>query len=104
MTKSKADIKIAKHLYLLRKKLKQTQTQMATVMGVLYQQYFKYEHGIDRISGGYLLTLAKHYSIDLNDFQKEPEECIDLTIHDLGRVNHLFKAIEKELETNGNII
>lgn len=76
---------------------------MAMIMGVRYQQYHKYENGIDRMRCGHLLSIAKKFSLDLNLFLKLPEECIDLTIHDLSRTTEKFKEIEKQKGNNESI-
>lgn len=76
---------------------------MAKIMGVRYQQYYKYENGIDRMRCGHLLSIAKKFSLDLNLFLRLPEECIDNSVHDLGRTTEKFKEIEKQKGNNESI-
>ena len=97
MRKNKVDIQVAKHLYLTRKKLNKTVEQMAEVMGVRFQQYCKYENGVDRMKCSHLLTIAKHFALDLNKFMEDPNQFIDLTIHEQNKVNAKFARIEREL-------
>jgi hypothetical protein len=49
---------------------------------------------------GHLLSIAKTFSIDLNLFLRLPEECIDHSVHDLGRTTEKFKEIEKQKGNN----
>lgn len=76
---------------------------MAQVMGVRYQQYHKYENAVDRMRCGHLLSIAKKFSLDLNIFLKQPDECIDIAIHDLGKVTKKFQDIEKQKVKNESI-
>jgi len=70
---------------------------MAEIMGVRFQQYCKYENGVDRMKCSHLLTIAKHFALDLNKFNEDPNQFIDLDIHDQIKVNAKFARIEREL-------
>jgi transcriptional regulator with XRE-family HTH domain len=83
--------------------MKKTLTQMANIMGVAYQQYDKYESARNRMRCGHLLTLAKHFELDLNQFKQDPNQFIDLTVHEQNRVNAKFTKIEGEIN-NESII
>jgi transcriptional regulator with XRE-family HTH domain len=45
-----------------------TQKQLATLMGVTYQQVLKYERGINRVSASRLYEIAQLLSIPITDF------------------------------------
>ena len=45
-----------------------TQQDMANLIGVTYQQVFKYEKGINRISAGRLFTIARTLGVDVGYF------------------------------------
>ena len=45
-----------------------TQQQMATLIGVTYQQAHKYERGINRISAGRLYSIASALNVPINYF------------------------------------
>ena len=76
---------------------------MANIMGVAYQQYDKYETAKNRIRCGHLLTLAKHFELDLNQFKQDPNQFIDLTVHEQNKVNAKFAKIEKEINNESVI-
>jgi len=77
--------------------MNKTLTEMANIMGVAYQQYDKYETARNRMRCGHLLTLAKHFELDLNQFKQDPNQFIDLTVHKQDRVNAKFAKIEREI-------
>jgi transcriptional regulator with XRE-family HTH domain len=45
-----------------------TQQQLATLIGVTYQQQHKYERGADRITAGRLHAIARALDVDVADF------------------------------------
>jgi transcriptional regulator with XRE-family HTH domain len=51
-----------------------TQQQMATLIGVTYQQAHKYERGINRISAGRLYTIAQALGVSVAYFFQGLEE------------------------------
>jgi transcriptional regulator with XRE-family HTH domain len=83
--------------------MKKTLTQMANIMGVAYQQYDKYETAKNRMRCGHLLTLAKYFELDLNQFKQDPNQFIDLTVHEQSRVNAKFARIEREINNESVI-
>ena len=51
-----------------------TQTDIAKKLFVTFQQYQKWEKGVNRISADQLLSLCKAFHYNWNDFMKEPDE------------------------------
>ena len=62
------DIEIGKNLRRIRKQLKRSQTEIATILGITFQQIQKYENGRNRLSAGNLYILHKTLDIPLDDF------------------------------------
>lgn len=72
-----ADIAIGQRIRLLREHRRLTQAQLARAIGVSYQQVYKYERGIDRLSVGRLVLIATALAVsphDLLDGLSGPEE------------------------------
>lgn len=61
--------KIQRNLKRLRKKSKLTQSDVAVVIGVTYQQIQKFENGINRIFAHQLLDICDKFHWDLNEFK-----------------------------------
>ena len=57
------DSAIGQRIRLLREHRHMTQAQLARAIGVSYQQVYKYERGIDRLSIGRLVMIAEALSI-----------------------------------------
>ena len=62
------DIEIGKNLRRIRKQLKRSQKEIATILGITFQQIQKYENGRNRLSAGNLYILHKTLDIPLDDF------------------------------------
>ncbi len=60
--------KIGAQVREIRIKRQISQTKIADILGVSFQQFQKYERGTNRISPGKLILLAGHLNIDINDF------------------------------------
>lgn len=63
-----ADARIGAWLRQHRTQLGLTQAQMGELIGVTYQQFYKYEAGENRISAGRLLQLLQVLGVDLAEF------------------------------------
>jgi transcriptional regulator with XRE-family HTH domain len=61
--------KIGKNLKRLRKQSKLTQSNVADVLGVSYQQIQKFEKGINRIFAHQILDICDEFDWDLNEFR-----------------------------------
>lgn len=57
-------------LYMLRKKRNLTQTELANMLGVTFQQVQKYEKGINSLSGFRLLQLSNIFEQPMEYFYK----------------------------------
>lgn len=62
-------IKIGQNLKRLRKQSKLTQSNVADVLGVSYQQIQKFEKGINRIFAHQILDICDQFNWDLNEFR-----------------------------------
>ena len=60
--------KIGSNLKRLRKQSKLTQSNVADVIGVSYQQIQKFEKGINRIFAHQILDICDEFDWDLNEF------------------------------------
>ena len=61
--------KIGSNLKRLRKQSKLTQSNVADVIGVSYQQIQKFEKGINRIFAHQILDICDEFNWDLNEFR-----------------------------------
>lgn len=57
-----------------RRELNLKQHQVATMLGITFQQLYKYEKGIDRLSASRLLELSKILSVPTSFFYEGLEE------------------------------
>ena len=64
-----SNIKIGQNLKRLRKQSKLTQSNIANVLGVSYQQIQKFEKGINRIFAHQILDICDEFDWDLNEFR-----------------------------------
>ncbi|MBN1784105.1 MAG: helix-turn-helix domain-containing protein [Alphaproteobacteria bacterium] len=62
------DSHIGKRVRLRRKILKMNQTEVASLVGVTFQQFQKYEAGTNRISASRLFVLAQVLGVSINFF------------------------------------
>ena len=62
------DVHIAGRIALARNLRGQTQLDLARFLGLTYQQVQKYERGENRVSGGRLFRIAKHYDLPITFF------------------------------------
>ena len=53
------DRHVARRIRQRRRQLGMTQQQLARIIGVAFQQAYKYEHGISRVSAGRLFHIAR---------------------------------------------
>ena len=61
--------KIGSNLKRLRKQSKLTQSNVADVIGVSYQQIQKFEKGINRMFAHQILDICDEFDWDLNEFR-----------------------------------
>lgn len=71
-----ADKNVAKRIRERRIILGWTQAQLAERVGLTYQQIYKYEAGINRVSAGRLMVIAKATSTPIAYFYEGNEELI----------------------------
>jgi transcriptional regulator with XRE-family HTH domain len=65
---SDVDRHVGRRIRMLRILAGMTQQQLATSIGVTYQQQHKYERGADRITAGRLHAIARALDVDVADF------------------------------------
>jgi len=90
---------VGKNLKYIRVLLGRSQSDVAKILGVSYQQVQRYEQGINRISPGKLFLLSEYYKIDIanffqvkKNFSTNIAETIDVTYKDLELFS-LVKAV-----------
>jgi len=66
---NKNHLQIGQNLKRLRKQSKLTQSNVADVLGVSYQQIQKFEKGINRIFAHQILDICDEFDWDLNEFR-----------------------------------
>lgn len=54
------------NLYKIRKERKKTQKQIADLLGIATQNYWRYEQGDADISADYLIKLADYYNVSVD--------------------------------------
>ncbi len=69
--RTKIDLEVSKKLKERRQALGLTQEQLASALGVTFQQIQKYERGANRISSSSLYALAKVLNTDISYFFEE---------------------------------
>lgn len=70
MYRQKVYSKVGQKLKQLRKQNKKTQEQIADILDVTKQSYYRYEKAIRNISIFNLLKLANYFNVSLNYFVK----------------------------------
>ena len=50
----------------LREDADKSQTQIANILGIKYQQYSRYERGVYELPMHHFITLAKYYNVSLD--------------------------------------
>lgn len=65
------DAHVGQRLIELRKKMDLSQTDIAKIIGVTYQQVQKYEHGTSRLGVEKIKILSKHFKISNSYFFEE---------------------------------
>lgn len=70
---SDIDVRIGGEVRARRDKLKITQSQLASAIGVTFQQVQKYERGVNRISAATLLAIAETLNCHVADLFGDPD-------------------------------
>jgi transcriptional regulator with XRE-family HTH domain len=83
------DARISRTLRDLRKQRKLTQSALAPILGVSFQQIQKFEHGVNRLSVAQLLAAARHFEVGLEYFLPE--------LHAQGRAGEAALISDNEL-------
>ena len=88
---------IGKRLKLRRVMLHMSQDELASMIGVTFQQVQKYESGANRISASRLFIIAKVLQVDIaffyNGLEKEIPEIVDvLNLSDFDGVNKVSEG------------
>ncbi|MCS6780987.1 MAG: helix-turn-helix domain-containing protein, partial [Geminicoccaceae bacterium] len=66
------DRRIGERIRLRRTELGLTQEQLASALGISYQQVQKYENGVNRISASRLAEIAQRLEVPIGWFVEEP--------------------------------
>lgn len=72
-TASDIDIQIGQIIRERRETLKVTQAQLASQIGVTFQQVQKYERGVNRVSAATLLNIAEALKCHVADLYGDPD-------------------------------
>jgi transcriptional regulator with XRE-family HTH domain len=96
------DVLVGANLRLHRNAARMSQTEMATKLGVTFQQVQKYEKGTNRLSAGKLLTVAQLLKVPVTAFYegakggmaKESPPLLLLGRKDAFRLAEAFSKIE----------
>ena len=96
---------IAKMLLANRLLAGHTQSDIAQKLFVTFQQYQKWENGVNRISADQLLSLCKAFHYNWNDFMKEPDEFCKTINHPRTKEKlvHLFERISRNVDKASHI-
>jgi len=98
------ELKVSKEIGAVLKTLRtakgETSKDAARVVDVTFQQYQKYEHGINRISAGKLNVFAEHYNVPIANFFDKRNACKPLD----SRTMRLMKNYKKADEVGKKII
>ncbi|KJV43364.1 MULTISPECIES: helix-turn-helix domain-containing protein [unclassified Brevundimonas] len=70
---SEIDVRIGGEVRARRDKLKVTQAQLASAIGVTFQPVQKYERGVNRISAATLLAIAEALNCHVADLYGDPD-------------------------------
>lgn len=68
------DVHVGKRLRLRRMLLNMTQEQLASVVGVAFQQIQKYERGANRVSASRLYDIARALAVDVSFFFEDLDD------------------------------
>ncbi len=71
------DRQVGQRVRIARLKRKMSQTQLATMLGVTFQQLQKYEKGANRISASRLFEIAKALELDIGSFFREGSDDLE---------------------------
>jgi transcriptional regulator with XRE-family HTH domain len=64
----KVDIYVGRNLRLFRNLRAMSQAELATAVGISFQQVQKYERGVNRISASRIYSLSKALKVNVSDF------------------------------------
>jgi transcriptional regulator with XRE-family HTH domain len=86
-----------------------SQQQLASSIGVTYQQIFKYEHGVNRVSAGRLYEIAQELDTPVESFFAGLENSDGRLPHGQRRLFLLMRSIgeiksEKRREALGHLV
>jgi transcriptional regulator with XRE-family HTH domain len=86
-----------------------SQQQLAELVGVTYQQIFKYEHGVNRVSAGRLYEIAQELDTPLESFFDGLEKSGGRVPHGQRRLFQTMRSIgeiksEKRREAIGHLV
>ena len=90
------DLLVAKRLKQRRQHLEISQAKMAQLNDISYQQYQKYEQGINRIAASRLYRFAKTLNCDVNffyDMDRKPYEKPETVPQDEKRLLEAYRAL-----------
>ena len=72
-TTTEVDVRIGSAIKSLRVAADMTQVELATAVGVTFQQIQKYERGLNRVSAAAMLKLARTFDCSVLSLYGEPE-------------------------------
>jgi transcriptional regulator with XRE-family HTH domain len=86
-----------------------TQQQLADLIGVTYQQIFKYEHGVNRVSAGRLYEIAQELDTPVESFSDGLEKSGGRLPHGRRRLFQIMRSVgeiksDKRREALGQLV
>ena len=96
------DVYIGQRLKLRRTMLKMSQDELATMVGVTFQQIQKYESGANRISASRLFVFSKILNVDISFFFEGLERkvpSVEFLCNESNKVSENIKEFDPMLDT-----
>lgn len=90
------DIEVGKHIRVLRHKLGLTQQQLASQVGVTFQQLQKYEKGSNRVSASRLTDIAKVLGVEVSYFFNQHQESVAASDSKLAQLIGVYNNLPRK--------
>jgi len=98
-------VRLCQNLYAVRKANKKSQTQIANILGVTFQQIQKYEHGDNLINLMRLMMFCDHFKISVGRFFEMDAygiiESSDLPLHLKEKDFQYLQGMENYIKQKG---
>jgi transcriptional regulator with XRE-family HTH domain len=71
------DIEVGRRIRIRRLERRMSQTELATQLGVTFQQVQKYEKGVNRVGAGRLLRISEALDVPVSFFFQDPSHSVE---------------------------